>query len=146
MAETNRSPAARITRGVLSKRTGCNIETVRYYERVGLMPDPVRSEGGHRLYSEEHVRRLRFIRRSRELGFTIEEIRALLGLVDRRNYTCAEVRDISVAHVEEIGRKIKDLRRLEKTMNRMIQECDGGAVPDCPVIDALFDADAATRN
>ncbi len=145
-SEATRSRTGRLTRGVLSKRTGCNIETIRYYERVGLMPDPVRSEGGHRLYSEEHVRRLRFIRRSRELGFTLKEIRVLLELVDRRDYTCAEVRDISLAHVEEIGRKIKDLRRLEKTMHRMIQECDGGAVPDCPVIDALFDADAATRN
>ncbi len=145
-SEANRLRTGRLSRGVLSKRTGCNIETVRYYERVGLMPDPVRSEGGHRLYSEEHVRRLRFIRRCRELGFTIEEIRALLALVDRRDYTCAEVRDISVAHVEEIGRKIKDLRRLEKTMHRMVQACDGGPVPDCPVIDALFDANAATRN
>ena len=143
MAETNRSRAERITRGVLSKRTGCNIETVRYYERVGLMPDPERSEGGHRLYAEEHVRRLQFIRRCRELGFTIEEIRALLDLVDRRDYTCAEVRDISIAHVDEVRRKIKDLRRLERTMRGMIKECDGGAVPECPIIDALFDAGAA---
>ena len=107
MAETNQSRAERITRGVLSKPTGCNIETVRYYERVGLMPDPVRGEGGHRLYSEEHVRRLRFIRRCRELEFTIKEIRVLLDLVDRRDYTCAEVRNISVAHVEKIRHKIK---------------------------------------
>ncbi len=112
MAETNQSQAERITRGVLSKRTGCHIETVRYYERVGLMPDPKRSEGGHRLYAEEHVRRLQFIRRCRELGFTVEEIRTLLDLVDRRDYTCAEIRDISIAHVDEIRRKIADLRRL----------------------------------
>ncbi len=139
-SEATRSRTGRLTRGVLSKRTGCNIETVRYYERVGLMPDPVRSEGGHRLYSEEHVRRLRFIRRCRELGFTIDEIRALLGLVDRQDYTCGEVRDISIEHVNDIRRKIKDLRRLERTMAGMIKECDGGAVPDCPVIDALFEA------
>jgi MerR family transcriptional regulator, mercuric resistance operon regulatory protein len=138
--------AGRVTRGVLSKRAGCNIETVRYYERVGLMPDPVRSAGGHRLYAEEHVRRLHFIRRCRELGFTVEEIRALLGLVDRRDYTCAEIRDISVAHVGAIRRKIKDLRRLEKTMSGMIQECDGGEVPNCPVIDALFETDITARN
>ena len=143
MTETNQSRAERITRGILSRRTGCNIETVRYYERVGLMPDPGRSEGGHRLYAEEHVRRLQFIRRCRELGFTIEEIRALLDLVDRRDYTCAEVRDISIAHVDEVRRKIRDLRRLEKTMRGMIKECDGGAVPECPIIDALFDVGAA---
>ena len=97
MAETEQSPAERITRGVLSRRAGCNIETVRYYERVGLMPDPERSEGGHRLYAEEHVRRLQFIRRCRELGFAVAEIRALLDLVDRRDYTCAEIRDITIA-------------------------------------------------
>ena len=146
MTETNQSRAKRITRGVLSKRTGCNIETVRYYERVGLMPDPERSEGGHRLYAEEHVRRLQFIRRCRGLGFAVEEIRALLGLVDRRDYTCAEVRDITIAHVDEIRRKIGDLRRLERTMDAMIKECDGGAVPQCPIIDALFDAAAARPN
>ncbi len=142
MTEINQPRAKRITRGVLSKRTGCNIETVRYYERAGLMPNPERSEAGYRLYEEEHVRRLQFIRRCRELGFTIAEIRALLDLVDRRDYTCAEVRDISIAHVDEVRRKIEDLRRLEETMRAMIKECDGGAVPECPIIDALFDAAA----
>jgi MerR family mercuric resistance operon transcriptional regulator len=143
MTETIRSRAKRITRGVLSKRTGCNIETVRYYERIGLMPDPGRSEGGHRLYAEQHVRRLQFIRRCRELGFAIEEIRALLDLVDRSDYTCAEVRNIAIAHVDEVRRKIVDLRRLERTMTGMIEACAGGAVPDCPIIDALFGAAAA---
>jgi len=144
MTATKRLQAKRITRGVLSQRAGCNIETVRYYERAGLMPDPERSEGGYRLYQEQHVRRLQFIRRCRELGFTIAEIRALLDLVDRKDYTCEEVRDISIAHVEEVRRKIEDLRRLERTMLGMIKECDGGAVPECPIIDALFDA-AAVR-
>ncbi len=142
MAETEQSPAERITRGVLSRRAGCNIETVRYYERVGLMPDPERSEGGHRLYAEEHVRRLQFIRRCRELGFAVAEIRALLDLVDRRDYTCAEIRDITIAHVDQVRRKIADLRRLERTMGAMIKTCDGGAVPECPIIDALFDTAA----
>ncbi len=144
MTATKRLQAKRITRGVLSQRAGCNIETVRYYERAGLMPDPERSEGGYRLYQEQHVRRLQFIRRCRELGFTIAEIRTLLDLVDRKDYTCEEVRDISIAHVEEVRRKIEDLRRLERTMLGMIKECDGGAVPECPIIDALFDA-AAVR-
>ncbi len=104
------------------------------------MPAPPRSSGGHRLYDEEHVKRLFFIRRCRELGFTLKEIRALLDLVDRKDYTCGEVRDISIEHANEIRRKIKDLRRLERTMSGMIKECDGGAVPECPVIDALFEA------
>ena len=144
MTESKQVQAKRITRGVLSQRAGCNIETVRYYERAGLMPDPERSEGGYRLYQEQHVRRLQFIRRCRELGFTIAEIRALLDLVDHKGYTCEEVRDISIAHAEEVRRKIEDLRRLERTMRAMIKECDGGAVPECPIIDALFDA-AAVR-
>ncbi len=146
MAEAVISKNTRLTRGVVSKLTGCNIETVRFYEKIGLMPNPNRSKGGHRLYSDDQVGRLHFICRCRKLGFTIEEIRALLELVDRRDYTGAEVRDISVAHVEEIRLKIKDLRRLERTMLAMIKECDGGAVPDCPVIDALFNADVAARS
>src|SRR5713101_2205053 len=78
----------RLTIGPLSDRAGCNIETIRYYERIGLMPRAARSDGGHRLYGEEHVKRLGFIRRSRELGFTLDQIRTLLRLVDGRRYTC----------------------------------------------------------
>ena len=89
MAEEKRSRFQRLTRGVLSARTGINIETIRYYERVGLMPEPPRSGGGHRIYEEEHLKRLTFIRRSRELGFTIKEVRGLLRLVDGGDYTCA---------------------------------------------------------
>lgn len=137
----------RLTRGRVAALTGCNIETIRYYERVGLMPPPPRTEGGHRLYDETLVKRLGFIRRCRELGFPLADIRVLLDLVDRHDYTCAEIRDITVAHVEDVHRKIADLRRLEKTMISMIEQCDGGAIPECPVIDALFDADAgATRH
>ena len=135
----------RLTRGKLSELADCNIETIRYYEGAGLMPAPPRSEGGHRLYDEEHVKRLFFIRRCRELGFTLKEIRGLLDLVDRKDYTCGEVRDISIEHANEIRRKIKDLRRLERTMSGMIKECDGGAVPECPVIDALFEAPKTHR-
>src|SRR5579863_839327 len=90
-----------LTRGELAKRTDCNIETVRYYEQVGLMPPPPRSEGGHRLYGQDLVKRLMFIRRSRDLGFTIEEIRGLLRLVDGRKYTCAEVEALAIDHVRE---------------------------------------------
>lgn len=134
-----------LTRGRVSKLTGCNIETIRYYERVGLMPLPPRSTGGHRLYDDALINRLRFIRRCRELGFTLEEIRALLDLVDRDDYTCGEVKDISLSHAQEIRRKIRDLRQLEKTMRGMIKECAGGQVPDCPIIDALFDAPTVKR-
>jgi len=130
---------ARLTIGPLSDRAGCNIETIRYYERIGLMPRAARSDGGHRLYGEEHVKRLGFIRRSRELGFTLEQIRTLLRLVDGRQYTCAQVKRITVGHLEEIHRKVADLRTIERVLQDMAAQCDGGAVPKCAVIDALFD-------
>ena len=130
--------------GILSKRTGCNIETIRYYERIGLMPRATRSEGGHRLYGETHARRLGFIRRSRELGFT-DQIRTLLGLVDGGRHTCARVKRITVGHLDEIRRKVADLRKIERVLKEMAAQCDGGTVPECPVIDALFDQPSPPR-
>ena len=124
--------------GTLSKRTGCHIETIRYYERIKLLPKPPRSEGGHRLYDREQVKRLVFIRRSRELGFSLDEIRTLLRLVDGKRYTCLEVKTITEKHLGDVGKKISDLRRLQKTLRTISSQCDGGLVPDCPIIDALF--------
>jgi MerR family mercuric resistance operon transcriptional regulator len=128
-----------LTIGTLSDRAGCKVETIRYYERIGLMPRTDRSEGGHRLYDDEHVKRLGFIRRSRELGFTLDQVRTLLRLVDGRRYTCAEVKRITVAHLEEIHRKVADLGTIERVLRDMAAQCDGGAVPKCAVIDALFE-------
>lgn len=132
------SRAARLTVGALSKRTGCNIETIRYYERIGLMPKPPRTVGGHRIYDQDHLKRLNFIRRSRALGFTLDQIRGLLGLVDGGDYTCAEVKALTVGHRDEIRQKIADLATLERVLTEMAAQCEGGVVPDCPVIDALF--------
>lgn len=129
---------SRLTRGRVSALTGCNIETVRYYERIGLMPPPPRSAGGHRLYDDGLLRRLNFIRRCRELGFSLEEVRGLLGLVDGGDYTCAEVRERTEAHLEGVRAKIADLRIMEKTLREMVSRCIGDEVPECPVIDALF--------
>ncbi len=140
MAEKTRSQVQRLTRGRVSAQAGVNIETVRYYERIGLLPAPPRSEGGHRIYSEELLRRLIFIRRSRELGFTLEEVRGLLALVDGGDYTCAEVKALTLDHLGEVRRKLADLERLEAVLDDMAASCDGGQVPDCPVIDALFEA------
>ena len=130
--------SAPITRGKLAKRAGCHLETVRYYEKIGLLPPPERSAGGHRLYNIDDQRRLRFIMRSRELGFSIDELRSLLSLVDSRAYTCGEVRDLSLDHLGSVRQKIADLKRLERTLSRISDECDGGAVPECPIIDALW--------
>jgi len=100
--------------------------------------DPPRSEGRHRIYGETHLRRLSFIRRSRELGFTLDQIRGLLELVDGGNYTCAEVHLRTAAHLTEVQERLADLRKMEKVLRRMVEQCDDKLVPDCPIIDALF--------
>ncbi len=138
MAQQNPGGATRLTIGTLSEQTGCNIETIRYYERIGLMPRAARSNGGHRLYGMDHMKRLGFIRRSRELGFTLDQVRTLLGLVDGRRYTCAQVKRITVEHLGDVHRKVADLRKIERVLKEMAAQCDGGAVPKCAVIDALF--------
>lgn len=127
--------------GALSRATGVHIETIRYYEKAGLMPPPARSAGGRRQFGNEHVVRLAFVKRCRELGFTLDEIRALLRLVDG-GYTCGEVRDITLRHQVEIKQKIADLRRLDRTLKKLAENCEGGNAPDCPVIDALFAGNA----
>jgi len=125
-----------LTIGALSKRAGVNVETIRYYERQGLLPKAPRTAGGHRLFGEAHLRRLGFIRRSRELGFSGAEVRALLGLVDG-GYTCGEVRALTLKHLADVKAKIADLRRLETTLAGISSRCDGGDVPDCPIVEAL---------
>ncbi len=132
-----------MTRGAIATRTGVNIETVRYYEKIGLLPPPPRSEGGHRIYGEDLLKRLTFIRRSRELGFTIEEVRSLLALVDGGDYTCAEVKAMTLDHLETVRSKIADLGTIEKVLKDMVSRCEGDEVPECPVIDALFDERAS---
>ncbi len=127
-----------LTIGRLAERSGVHLETVRYYERIGLMPEPRRTEGGHRVYGHEHLKRLGFIRRSRELGYSLQEIRSLLGLVDGGDYTCAEVRDMTLQHAAEVRRKIADLRRLERSLKEMAAQCSGDTVPKCPIIDVLW--------
>lgn len=140
-----RTPAERtieLTRGELAMRTGCNIETIRYYEKAGLLPPPPRTEGGYRLYGHELLKRLSFVRRSRDLGFTIEEVRGLLRMADGNAYTCAQVQAMALDHVKEIKRKVADLRRIEKALATMAAQCNSGDVPECPVIDVLFEGQA----
>lgn len=131
--------SARLGIGALSERTGCNVETIRYYERRGLLPDPPRTEGGHRVYAEEHLKRLTFIRRSRELGFTLEEVCRLLRMVDGKHYTCGEVRSVTLDHLEDVRGKLADLRKLERVLKQLADRCVGDEAPDCPIVEALFD-------
>jgi MerR family mercuric resistance operon transcriptional regulator len=135
-----------LTRGTLAERSGCDIETIRYYERIGILPPPPRSQGGHRLYGQDLIKRLTFVRRSRELGFTLEEIRQLLRLVDGSNYTCAQVETLAHRHARDIHQKIADLKKLKSVLEAMASQCTGGEVPECPIIDALFASQTPLRS
>jgi MerR family mercuric resistance operon transcriptional regulator len=135
-ADVTRSTAIHI--GELSRRTGCNIETIRYYERAGLIPLPPRSASRYRLYDDSDVRRLAFVRRARELGFSLDDVRALLGLAaDQGEGTCIGVRQLAARHLTEVRAKIADLRAIARGLEEAIQCCDAGEVPGCPLIDAL---------
>ena len=136
-AKDTTSRATILTIGGLSERTGVNIETIRYYERIGLLPAPCRSEGRHRLYDGSLVQRLQFVRRSRELGISIEEIRALLRLVDQGGLACSEAKNITVSHLAEIRGKIADLKKLERVLTQMAMSCEGNRLPECPILETL---------
>ena len=127
-----------LKRGALAKRFGCNIETIRYYENIALLSAPGRTESGHRVYSPSDQSRLGFILRARELGFSVEELRSLLSLADSHEYSCGDVLALTERHLEDIRKKILDLSRLERTLADIATRCDGGDVPDCPVMDALL--------
>ena len=126
----------RLTIGALSERTEVNVETIRYYERIGILPNPPRSAGGHRLYAKEHTQRLVFIRRSRQLGFSLDQVRELLGLSSGR-MTCARVKTITEQHIADIRRRVKDLKRLERVLSGWTSQCRGDEMGECPILDAL---------
>jgi MerR family transcriptional regulator, mercuric resistance operon regulatory protein len=129
---------AEIRIGDLSHRTGCNIETIRYYERVGLLPQPPRSPSRYRLYDIDDVRRLMFVRRSRELGFSLDEVRTLLVLSAKSEQeTCSEVRELAAHLLEDIRAKIADLRAMERVLADAVRRCNAGESPGCPLIDSL---------
>lgn len=127
-----------MTRGELAKLTGCNAETIRYYEKIGLMPEPRRSHAGYRQYEETSERRLRFVMRGRELGFSIEDLKNLLDLVDRRAVTCGQVKTLARRHLASVQEKISDLERMGKVLKTTLRKCSGRDVPECPLIDTLF--------
>ena len=122
MAEVTKSRAGGLRRGELSSRTRTHIETIRYYERIGLMPDPPRTPGGHRVYGHDHVKRMSFIGRARELGFTIADIRELFALVDSGDITCSEVKSLALRHAADLRGKIDDLVRLEARLSPWLDD------------------------
>src|SRR5436305_631786 len=124
--------------GELSHRTGCNIETIRYYERIGVLPRPPRSASRYRLYDTSDVDRLRFVRRSRELGFALEQVRTLLALsVDQGQDICAEVRQLAEGHLADVRAKIADLHAMERVLSDAVRRCDAGDSAGCALIEAL---------
>src|SRR5262245_6519796 len=130
-------PPLNLTIGTLSTEAGVATETIHYDERIGILPKPARTAGGHRLFTEEHKQRLIFIRRARELGFSLDQVRALLGLTGGRRLTCAKVKGITEQHIADIRQRVKDLKRLERGLTDMVAHGPGGENPDCPILDAL---------
>jgi MerR family mercuric resistance operon transcriptional regulator len=123
--------------GALSRQSGVNVETIRYYERAGLLPKPPRTAGGYRSYGPAEARRLSFIRRTRALGFSLAEVKRLLALADQRSRSCRSVHALAVEHLTEIHAKMADLRRMAKVLSAMIEQCAEGTMPGCPLLDVL---------
>jgi MerR family transcriptional regulator, mercuric resistance operon regulatory protein len=134
-----RAIKSQLTIGALAQESEVSIDSIRYYERVGIMPKPPRSAGGHRLFANEHKQRLVFIRRARELGFSLDDVRALLGLTGGRRVTCARAKRITEQHIADIRQKAKDLKRLAQVLTQMVAQCRGDESPDCPILETLAD-------
>jgi MerR family transcriptional regulator, mercuric resistance operon regulatory protein len=137
MADITSSRAENLSIGELSKRSEVNIETIRYYERIKLLPAPPRTASGRRVYGSTDLRILVFVRRSRELGFPLDEIRTLLRLGGPEKASCREVREIATHHLEDIRSKLHDLKKLEHLLATTVSRCSGRTAPDCPVLDIL---------
>lgn len=131
---------AGITIGKLAEATGTKAETIRFYEKIGILAQPGRTTGNYRSYSEDHVRRLTFVRRARDLGFPLETVRILLSLVDQPERSCAAVDEIVIQQRDDVEQRIADLERLRDELDRLSQQCKGGRVSECRIIDALLPA------
>jgi MerR family transcriptional regulator, mercuric resistance operon regulatory protein len=132
-----RSRVGSLSIGELSRCSGVNIETIRYYERINILPPPPRTRSGRRVYGPVEARILAFIRRSRQLGFTLDEIRAMLALGGPGRAPCADVHRIASAHLANVRTKLADLIKLEAILAETVAQCSDGATADCPVLDIL---------
>lgn len=137
MTRTAQSREDKFPIGMLAKRSGANIETIRYYERIGLLRAPARTSSGRRVYGHDDLRALVFIRRSRDLGFTLEDVRTLLRLGGPARASCGDVRTIAARHLEGVRAKLADLSKLEKVLASTVSQCSGADVAECPVLDVL---------
>lgn len=123
--------------GELAQATGIKVVTIRYYERIGLLPEPPRTGGNYRAYGSAHLARLSFIRRARGLGFSLDQIRTLLCLADKSSQSCREVDRIARLRLAEVEHKIADLTRLRKELRRMISRCANNTIAECRILGAL---------
>ena len=135
-----------ISIGAAARRSGVNIETIRFYERSGLLAAPPRTAGGHRVYDAGGVKRLNFVRRARELGFPLDQVRDLLALAakpdtPRAESSCTEVAALATIQLDSVRGRLADLARMEVVLAAMIERCAHGTVPDCPILEALFEAE-----
>jgi Cu(I)-responsive transcriptional regulator len=123
--------------GELARAADTKSETIRYYERIGLLPPPPRTTGNYRDYTAAHVSRLAFTRRARDLGFSIEQVRALLGLADQKEQSCEAVDAIARAHLAEVKRKLADLSALHRELDSLIGQCSHGTIAECRILESL---------
>lgn len=133
------APADDMPIGVLAERTGCKVQTIRWYEQTGLLPAAIRSAGNQRRYGRAHLERLAFIRHARELGFPLEQIRELLALSDQPERSCADAHAIARTHRAAVRSRIDRLTALERELDRMIASCDSGRAAECRIIEVLAD-------
>ncbi len=126
--------------GDLARATGTKVETIRYYERIGILPAPARTAGGQRAYAPDHLRRLAFVRRARDLGFGLDQVRALLDLADQPDRDCAAVDAVARVHLAEVDRKLADLAALRRELADLVDRCGHGRVAECRIMEALLPA------
>ncbi|MDT8408933.1 MAG: helix-turn-helix domain-containing protein [Wenzhouxiangellaceae bacterium] len=125
--------------GELARQTGCQVETIRYYEKVGILPRPLRAHNNYRNWRQADCRRLKFVLRCRALGFSLNEVRTLLELIDGGHYNCVDVEAIGHRHLDDVRTRIADLQQLESSLVDLVSNCHGGKTPDCSFLEALFE-------
>ncbi|MEH6469708.1 MAG: helix-turn-helix domain-containing protein [Halopseudomonas sp.] len=123
--------------GQMAAAGHCKVQTLRYYEQIGLLPVPARNEGNQRIYTQKQMDRLGFIRHSRELGFSLDQVREILALTDDPSHSCDEVDYIARKHLQEVESRIKRLRSMQQELKRMINRCDGKQISDCRIVETL---------
>jgi len=127
------------TIGWMSEAARCKVQTIRYYEHIGLLPEPARTPGNQRIYSDRHLQRLTFIRHSRELGFSLDQVREILALSDDPSKSCGDIDRVARIHLQDVESKIERLQGMRTELQRMIGQCAGGRVADCRIVEVLSD-------